>query len=168
MKAIAAVDKNWGIGFRNKLLERIPEDMKFFTNITLGKVVVMGRETYESLPGTRPLKNRINIVLSSKMQKNMDGITVCGSMEQLFGEISRYPYDDIIIIGGATVYGQMLPYCSEALITKFSNVHEADSFFPDMDKNSDWRVAEIFSNMVWNGMEYSRVKYVNNKIKQFP
>ena len=100
MKAIVAVDLNWGIGCGGKLLQTIPEDMKFFKQKTSGKVVIMGRETFESLPGKSPLKDRINIVLSRSKSFCDDRITVCRSLEELFREIKKYHTDDVYLIGG--------------------------------------------------------------------
>ncbi len=164
MKAIVAVDKNWGIGFKGNLLERVPEDMKFFKEKTLGKVVVMGRETFESLPGRKPLKDRINIVLSRSIipETTTEGIIVCSSMDRLFSELAKYPEEDIHIIGGSSVYSQMLPFCSEVYITKFSNTHEADSFYPNLDNDPEWKAYAINEKLTWNDFKYDRYRYVRN------
>jgi len=90
MKAIAAVDLNWGIGYRGNLLERIPEDMKFFKQMTIGKVVIMGRKTFESLPGKEPLKDRVNIVLSKNEGFNNRKVTICRTLDELFCELEKY------------------------------------------------------------------------------
>jgi len=84
MKAIVAVDSNWGIGYKGNLLQRIPEDMRFFRQMTLNKVVVMGRKTFESLPGKEPLKDRVNIILSKSENIEKDGIIICRSVDGLF------------------------------------------------------------------------------------
>ena len=79
MNLIAAVDKNWAIGLGNKLLVSIPQDMKFFRETTKGKVVAMGRKTLESFPGGQPLKNRVNIVLTTDRDYKTKGIVCKGN-----------------------------------------------------------------------------------------
>ena len=76
MNLIVAVDENWAIGYNNELLVSIPDDMKFFRETTTGKVVIMGRKTLESFPGGRPLKNRVNIVITKKEDYEVDGAVV--------------------------------------------------------------------------------------------
>ena len=87
MNLIAAVDKNWAIGRNNKLLVSIPDDMKFFRETTTGKVVVMGRKTLESFPGKKPLKNRVNIVLTGDRSYQADGAVIVHDMEELHEEL---------------------------------------------------------------------------------
>lgn len=164
MKAILSVDLNCGIGFKNRLLERVPEDMKFFRRMTLGKVVVMGRETFESLPGREPLKDRINIIVSTNRNLKIQGATVCGSLSELFGELAKYPPEDVFVIGGESLYRQLLPYCSEVYITKFHKSYEADRYFPNLDEDENWTPEVLDESLTYDGMEYSRVRYVNNKI----
>lgn len=90
MKIIVAVDLNWGIGCDGKLLQHIPEDMKFFKEKTIGNVVVMGRETFESLPGKNPLKDRVNIVLSRDRSFKDDRLIICNSIEDTLKELQKY------------------------------------------------------------------------------
>lgn len=135
MKLIVAVSKDWGIGKDNKLLFSLKEDMKFFKATTTGKVVVMGKNTYLSLP-KRPLKDRVNIVLSSNEQLE-NCIQVC-NLDQLFAEIGKYDQGDVFVIGGAAMYRQLLPYCSEAFITKVDSHANADAFFPNLDEDNNW------------------------------
>lgn len=163
MKAIFSADSNWGIGYKNKLLQRVPEDMQFFRRMTLGKVVVMGRETFDSLPGRRPLKDRTNIIVSTNRSLDIPGATVCSSLEELFGELARYPAEDVFVIGGASLYKQLLPYCSEVYVTKFHRAYEADRFFPNLDEAEGWTHETIDESLSYDDLEYSRVKYVNNK-----
>lgn len=161
MKAILSVDINWGIGCEGRLLERVPEDMRFFKYTTLGKVVVMGRETFDSLPGRQPLKDRINIVMTTDKSLNIPGVTVCGSLGELFDELSKYPGDDIFVIGGESLYRQLLPYCSEVYVTKFNKAYEADRHFPDLGKEEGWTSEVIDGALTYNDLEYSRVIYRN-------
>ena len=111
MNVIVAVDKNWGIGLKNKLLVSIPEDMKFFRTETAGKVVVMGRKTLESFPNGMPLKNRTNIVLTSSKSYDAKGALVFHTVEEVLEELKNYPSEDVYIIGGGTIYKQFSSAC---------------------------------------------------------
>jgi len=166
LKAIVAVDKNWGIGYKGALLERIPEDMKFFKSLTVGKVIVMGRETFESLPGRKLLPDRVNIIISTKMKADEvpEGAVICNSLEQLFEVLKQYPDEDIYVIGGASIYRQLLPYCHEVYVTRFSNTHTADAFFPNLDNEQGWRMEVINDNLCHNNLKYDRVKYINESV----
>ena len=117
MKLIAAVDKNWAIGNKGQLLVSIPQDQKMFRDETMGKVIVMGRKTLESLPGAQPLYGRTNIVLTADPDYKVKGASVCGSVEEVMELLRAYHTDDVYIIGGESVYRQFLPYCDEAQIT---------------------------------------------------
>lgn len=108
MNIIVAVDKNWAIGCNNKLLVSIPSDMKFFRETTTGNVVVMGRKTLESFPNGMPLKNRTNIVLTGNRDYQVKGAIVVHSMEELLEELKKYNSEQIYVIGGDSVYRQML------------------------------------------------------------
>lgn len=140
MNLIVAVDNNWGIGFKGNLLQRIPEDMKFFKKKTLGKVVVMGRTTFESLPNKKPLIDRINIILTKNEEYKVDGAIICHSIEELFELLNEYNRDDVFIIGGESIYKSLLSHCSKAYITKIKNEYNADTFFPDLDNKENWRL----------------------------
>ena len=166
MTAIVAVDLNWGIGYQGRLLERIPEDQKFFKQTTIGKVVVMGRETFESLPGQEPLNDRVNIVLSSKADFGEKKVTVCHSLRQLFQELTRYPNDDIFIIGGEMVYTQLLPFCDEAYVTKIKNFYQADKHFINLDMDDAWEKVSQSASKNYNNVEFSFEKYINKCLKK--
>lgn len=143
MNLIVCVDEAWGIGYKNELLVRIPSDQKFFRTKTTGNVVVMGRKTLDSFPGGKPLKDRVNIVLSrnTSLEKRGEEIYV-DSVENCLEELKKYPDKDIYIIGGATVYEQFLPYCDKAFVTKVDRKFSADAYFPNLDKLSDWALEE--------------------------
>lgn len=129
MNLIVAVDKNWAIGLHNKLLVSIPADMKFFRETTMGKVVVMGRKTLESFPGGQPLKKRTNIVLTSDKNYKVKDAVVVNSVEALLEELRQYNDEDIYVLGGESIYRQLLPYCKVAHITKIDHAYEADTYF---------------------------------------
>lgn len=167
MKAIVVVDLNWGIGCNGNLLQLIPEDMKFFKQMTLGKVVIMGRETFESLPGKTPLKDRINIVLSKNEFFNDDRIIIYRSLDELFHEIEKYNTDDVFVIGGESIYTQFLPYCTEAYVTKIQNTYVADKYFTNIDKEKTWELVSISDSKKYNDIQYNFLKYANNQLVKF-
>ena len=163
MNLIAAVDKNWAIGCKNKLLVSIPADMKFFRETTVGKVVVMGRKTLESFPNGMPLKKRTNIVLThDKTYKVPDAILV-HSMEELHEELKKYPSEDIYVIGGETIYKQLLDECDVAHITKIDYEFEADAYFPNLDELSDWKITQDSEEQTYFDLEYYFYKYEKTK-----
>ena len=142
MKLIASADKNWGIGFKNKLLVSIPTDMKFFRQTTTGKVVVMGRKTLESFPNGLPLKNRTNIVLTGNKDYRVKDAVIVHTLEELQEELKRYQSDDIYVIGGERIYRQLLPLCDTAYITRIDHAFQADTFLPNLDELEDWKMTE--------------------------
>ena len=163
MKAIVAVDLDWGIGYKGNLLEKIPEDMKYFKQTTLGKIVVMGRETFESLPGKEPLKDRINIVLSANGYFDDNRLIICRSLNELFRELEKYSESDVFVIGGESVYTQLLPYCTEVYVTKIEKKYKADKHFCNLDKIETWKQVSQSEVKISNDIKYNFVGYVNNK-----
>ncbi|MCI8483526.1 MAG: dihydrofolate reductase [Lachnospiraceae bacterium] len=165
MNLIAAVDKNWGIGWNNKLLVRIPEDMKFFQKTTTGKVVVMGRKTLESFPGGKPLKNRKNLVLTSDQNYQVKDAVILHSMEELLTELEQYNSEDIYIIGGESVYRQMIDLCDVAHITKIDYEYLADSWFPNLDERKEWELTADSEEQTYFDLEYYFLKYQRKEVK---
>ena len=159
MNLIVAVDENWAIGYKNELLIRIPADMKMFRQETTGKVVVLGRKTLETFPNAQPLKNRTNIILSTNKDYKVKDATVVHSIEELLEELKNYADEDIYIIGGETIYRQLLPYCNVAHITKIDRSYEADAFFPNLDADPDWEVTAESDEQSYFDTTYSFVKY---------
>lgn len=159
MKAIVVVDQNWGIGKGNHLLIHLPGDLKYFKEKTFNKVVVMGRETFESLPGKKPLPNRINIVLSRNPDFQAEGCIVCRSMGQLFKELEHYPTEDVYIAGGENIYKQFLPYCSSFLVTKIEAAFEADRHFENLDLREDLELVNESDSLEENGVVYKFTEY---------
>ena len=138
MNLIAAVDLNWGIGYNCELLEKIPEDMKKFKEKTLGKVIVMGRTTFESLPNKKPLEQRVNIVLTKNKNYNCEGLVLCHSIEELFKELKKYNEEDIFIIGGEMIYSQLISHCNKAYITKIYKECVHDKVLINLDNLQQW------------------------------
>ena len=159
MNLIVAVDKNWGIGYQNKLLVSIPEDMKFFRSETTGKVVVMGRKTLESFPGGRPLKNRTNIVLTRNPHYQVKDALVFHTVEDVLEELKKYPSEDIYIIGGSSIYREFLPYCDVAHITRIDHAYEADTYFPDMDDMPEWKLTGQSEEKTYFDLEFTICRY---------
>lgn len=159
MKTIVAVDNNWGIGKDGRLLCHLPGDLKYFKEKTLGKVVVMGRTTCESLPGKKPLADRVNIVLSRNPDFQPAGFIRCRSMGELFKVLENHDMEDVFIIGGADIYRQFGPYCSGHLVTKINGVFDADRHFEDLDKRSDLKLVWESEPQRENGLEYRFTEY---------
>lgn len=159
MKLIVAVDKNWAIGYKGDLLIRISADLKRFKELTTGNAVIMGYNTLLSLPGGKPLKNRINIVLYPT-DIEIEGATVVHGIDEAVDLAAEIKDKDVFVIGGASVYNQLLPYCDTAYITKIDREFEADVFIPDLDKLDEWYIAdesETYQND--DGTEYKYVTY---------
>lgn len=161
MKIIVAVDKNWGIGYKGDLLQYIPEDMRFFKEKTLNKVVIMGRETLDSLPNGEPLKDRVNIVLTRDKSFKKEGIVICNSIEETLKQIEKFKSDNVFIIGGESIYKQFLNYCDELFITKIQNEYKADKFFPNIDILESWELISESETKEYKGIKYSFCKYKN-------
>ncbi|MDD4801313.1 MAG: dihydrofolate reductase [Syntrophomonas sp.] len=166
MKALVAVDLNWGIGYKGNLLLKIPEDMKFFKQTTLGKAVVMGRATFESLPGQRPLKDRNNFVLSTKGLMRPD-VMVCPSLKDLFIELGKYPLENIFVIGGEKAYKDLLPYCQEAYVTKIESIFEADRYCVNLDEHKSWEPIYTGEERIYNDITFRFLKYRNKDFIDF-
>lgn len=159
MKLIASADKNWGIGFKNKLLVSIPTDMKFFRQTTTGKVVVMGRKTLESFPNGLPLKNRTNIVLTGNKDYRVKDAVIVHTLEELQEELKRYQSDDIYVIGGERIYRQLLPLCDTAYITRIDHAFQADTFLPNLDELEEWKMTEEGEEQTCFDLEFRFTKY---------
>ena len=163
MKLIVAVDNKWGIGKDGDLLLSIPDDMKFFREKTKRAVLVMGYNTLISFPGSKPLPGRMNIVLNNEAGVKAPGTVICGSTEQLFGILADMNSAYVFVIGGGSIYRQLLPYCDTAYITKMRFDGEADTYIPDLDALSEWSVVAESDTKTFDGIEYSFVEYRNSE-----
>lgn len=151
MKLIVAVDKEWNIGNEGDLLFRLPLDMKFFRTQTTGKIVVMGRKTLESFPNSKPLKNRVNIVLSRNKDYEAEGAIIVPDTDKLNDVLAEYNSDDVYVIGGESIYRLLLPLCDTAVITHVDAIAEkADKKFPALDGN-EWKLSEVLDETEDNG-----------------
>ena len=162
MKAIAAVDANWGIGKGNELLVSIPAEIKNFRTLTSDGVVVMGRKTLESFPNGMPLKNRVNIVLTSNKNKQpkADEIIV-NSIDEVLEQVKKYEAEGkkVWLIGGDSIYNQLVPYCDSAIITKIDFAYDADAYFPNLDKDDAWEVVSESEEQTYFDLTYEFVEY---------
>ncbi len=159
MKLIVAVDKEWNIGNKGDLLFYIPDDLKFFRSKTIEKIVVMGRKTLESFPNSKPLKNRVNIVLSRNKNLEVEGATFVSDIDELKVVLSQYNGDDVYVIGGESIYTALLPLCDTAIITHIDAVaSEADKKFPKLDK-SEWILYDDSGEKECNGYKFRWCEY---------
>lgn len=160
MNIIAAVDANWAIGYKNELLVKIPNDQKWFQKITTGKVIVMGRKTMETFPNGMPLKNRTNIVLTGDRALRVKDAELVYGIEELLEKLKQYNTEDVYVIGGESVYEELLPYCDTAYITKIDYTYQADRYFPNLDNDADWHIESESEEQTYFDLEYYFVKYV--------
>ena len=162
--SILNCDKKWGIGKRNGLLFSLPLDMKFFRETTKGHVVCMGENTLLSFPGSKPLKNRTNIVLSQDPSHNYDDVINVHTFEDFLMQIKKYSEnDDVFIIGGASIYRQTLPYVDEVLLTKVNKDGGAEVFFPNLDEMPEFKCVDEGEPIMDGDIEIRFTKYLNSK-----
>ena len=166
MNLIVNADKNWGIGKNNSLLIRIPEDMKFFRRMTKGNVIVLGRRTLESFPGGVALPERTNIVLSKKKDYKAQGAVVVHDEDALFEELKKYDDEKIFVVGGASVYRELLPYCKRAYVTRTDYEYDADAYFPDIDGPENWMKVSESEEQTYFDIVYTFDVYENKEVKE--
>lgn len=119
----------------------------------------MGRKTLESFPGGQPLKNRTNIIITRDPAYQVkDGIVV-STIEEAVEELKKYKEEDIFVIGGESIYRQMLPYCKTAFVTKIDHAYDADTFFPNLDEMEDWKLTGISEEQTYFDLEYVFARY---------
>ncbi|MBQ2873120.1 MAG: dihydrofolate reductase [Bacilli bacterium] len=157
---IAAIGKNRELGKNNDLIWSIPEDLKFFRNNTINKTIVMGLNTFYSLPKLLP--NRHHIVLSHKEVELDSSVTVFHSMEELLKYINSLQ-EEVIIIGGSMMYKQFIEYADEMILTEIDDSKEADVYFPEFSLDN-WN-KEIISNHEYDDLKYSHIIYTRKGVK---
>lgn len=164
--SILSADNKWGIGKRNGLLFSLPLDMKFFRTTTSGHVVAMGENTLLSFPNSKPLKNRTHIVLSADSTHNYEGVINVHSFEDFLKTIKEKALnEDVYIIGGASIYNQMIPYVDKVLLTKVYEDGGAEVFFHNLDEDPNFECIEIGEPLIDNGHEIRFTTYVNKNKK---
>ena len=163
MTIILSADNDWAIGKDGGLVTDIPEDMKFFRETTKGHTVAMGENTLISFPNSKPLKNRTNIVLSQDDKHNYEEVMNVHSMDDFKMEIKKQlENDDVFIIGGASIYRQMLPYVDEVLLTKVNEDGHAEVFFPNIDQDPSFELLSSSEIMEDNDHQIRFCTYKNN------
>ena len=163
MNCIVAADLNWGIGKGNSLLVSIPADMRFFRDSTIGKTIIMGRNTLESFPGGKPLKGRTNIVITRDRNYRCPDAVIVHSIEEALAEVRDLPQEDIYCIGGGSIYRQLLPCCDTAFVTKINMSYDADTFFPNLDEDPDWTCVSESDEETYYDIEYRFTRYERRK-----
>lgn len=163
MKAIVAVTaEDWAIGYKNDLLAYLPKDLKRFSKLTKNNVVIMGRKTLESLPNGEPLKDRYNIVLTKDENFRKKDTLVMHSIDHLLAYIWLIEVIngiDTFVIGGGSIYEQLLPHINIVYVTKIHNKFKADTYFPNLDKLKEWRITEESEIYNEGGLEYQYITY---------
>ena len=135
MKMIASADNNWAIGYKGSLLAHVSADMKFFKSKTVGNVVILGRKTLMTFPNGKPLKDRKNIIITTDESFKVEGAEIVHSTDELLETVEKYDDDSLYVIGGGSIYDQLLPYCDTAYITKFDKTFEADTYIKNLDED---------------------------------
>lgn len=153
MRLIAAIDKNRGIGYQNKLLVQIPQDINHFQAMTMNQVIIMGRKTLESFPGGRPLYGRTNIVLTRSNKSFAKPAITCHSIEDVLEVLKDYPDKEVYVIGGEEIYHAFLPYANKAYITYIDYEYRADAYFPVLPKD-EWKLVEESEEQTYFNLEY--------------
>ena len=156
MEAIVAVYSDWGIGCGGTQPVTLRADRRHFSEVTKGAAVIAGRKTLADFPGGRPLKNRVNIVLT-RGNTQIDGAVVVNSAAEAVAEAKKYPR--AFVIGGASVYGQLLPLVDRVYVTKIEAGPRSDSFFPDLDADPAWRLAGVGEELEEDGIRYRFLVY---------
>ena len=165
MQAIVAVDRNWAIGRSGGMLFHLPGDLQFFKRTTLGKTVVMGRRTLESLPGGRPLRQRQNIVLTRDPDFTAEGVTAAHSLADLAKALKDVAPDDVMLIGGHQVYHLLIDCCDRAYVTHVEAEAPADCYFPNLSHRPGWRLVDKSPAQQENGLAYTFWTYENNRVQ---
>ena len=169
MTAIVCVSKSWGIGRDGALLFLISDDHKRFRSLTVGKTVILGHKTLDTFPGGKPLPRRRNIVITHNADFDREGAVIVSSLQEALDAAADEDPDklwvigdDAIVIGGASVYMALLARCDRVYVTKVDADPDADSFFPNLDDNPDWRIDSESKVFEENGLKFQYVDYVRN------
>lgn len=156
MNLIVAVYDDWGIGRDGTQPVALSVDRKFFRETTKGAMVIVGRKTLADFPGGKPLPKRVNVVLT-RGEMDIEGVTVCRSPEEA-AELARTA-ERAFVIGGGSVYRQMLPLCDTAYVTKVHTTIDCDTWLPNLDEDPDWEMAEVLQSGEEDGIAYEMCLY---------
>lgn len=156
MELIVAVYDDWGIGKDGTQPIALSADRKFFRETTKGAMVIVGRKTLADFPGGKPLPNRVNVVLT-RQDTSIEGVITCRTVEEAVSLADTA--ERAMVIGGASIYQQMLPYCDTAYITKVHVTPESDAFFPNLDSDANWVLSQVLQSGEENGISYEVCLY---------
>ena len=165
MNFIVAVSEDYAIGKDGKMLFDLKQDLKFFKEKTLNKVVVMGRKTYLSIPNA-PLKDRINIVLTTDKTFCPQGVKVVYSYTELFKELEKYNTEDVFLIGGAMLYNKLIDRCYKGYITKVHKIVEADTYIENIENKPNWKEINSSEKHYENGLSFEFKEFENLNFKK--
>lgn len=160
MNLIVAADNKWGIGKDGGLLISLPTDMAFFKEKTVGKVVVMGRKTLESLPGRRGLPNRTNYVLTRNAEYEAERCRVVNTDEELWTALRQHESDDIFLIGGAEIYNKYYKLCDKLYVTRIDADLHADTFITNFDEDAEFKAIYESEPITENGIDFRFTTYI--------
>lgn len=159
MKAIVAVDKNWGIGKDGGLLVHLPGDLKYFKEKTIGQTIIMGRTTVESLPGGKALPDRTTCCLSRDMSYKRDDCIMFYNDSDLLVGLTYNNTEEVYVCGGAQIYLTFFDKCESFLVTKIFEEYEADKHFPNLDERDEFAVVWSSDVQEENGVKYQWLEY---------
>ncbi len=156
MELIVAVYDDWGIGAEGTQPVALSADRRFFRETTRGAMVIVGRRTVADFPGQKPLPGRVNVILTRKGGE-VPGFTVCSTVEEAVALTDQS--ERAMVIGGGSIYKQMLPFCQKAYVTKVHVTPESDTYFPNLDADPQWELAEVLQRGEEDGISYEMCLY---------
>lgn len=156
MKIILAVDENWGIGKGNEMLFHLSTDLKHFKEETIHNIVIMGRNTYESMGSG--LTDRENIVLSRNTDYRLDDAKVFNDYKEVLSFVENSP-NEAYVIGGSQIVDIFLPFCNEAIITKIYERRDADTYLHNFDKDNNFEIINKSGINKENGIKFEYITY---------
>ena len=161
MELIVAVYDDWGIGRNGTQPIALKADRKFFRETTRGAMVIVGRRTIEDFPGKKPLPGRVNVALT-RSEQEIPGFTVCRSAEEAVALAEKA--ERAMVIGGGSVYHQLLPYCDTAYVTKVHCSPESDTFFHNLDEDKCWKLEKVLQSGEEDGIPYEMCLYIKKAL----
>lgn len=156
MDAIVAIYDDWGIGANGTQPVAVAADRRFFRNTTKGATVIVGRKTLQDFPGGRPLPNRRNILLT-RQELHMEGVEVAHSTREAL-ELAGGD-EKVFVIGGGSVYAELLPLCSRVYVTRVHAIPDSDTFFPNLDADPGWKMTQVLESGEEYGVRYEMCVY---------
>ena len=156
MELIVAVYEDWGIGCNGTQPIALSADRKFFREMTKGAMVIVGRKTLADFPGGKPLPNRVNVVMT-RSPEPIEGVVTCHSPQEA-AQLAATA-DKAMVIGGGSVYKQLLPYCTRAYVTRVGTCPKSDTFFPNLEESQEWHLTQVLQTGEENGISYQMCLY---------